>query len=163
MEQKQLVYDKLSEMKIPYNAIEHEAVFTIEEMKKLDFPEGCAVAKNLFLRDAKGKRHFLLATHHDQSIDLKSLGEKFGSTKLSFASDERLSKYLGVTKGAVSPLGLLNDSESAVEFYIDEALRSCNMLGVHPNDNTATVFIDCSDLIKLIQSTNHKVNFLKLS
>lgn len=161
MEQKQFVYNKLSEMEIPYTAIEHSAVYTIEEMKKLDFPENCTVAKNLFLRDAKGKRHFLLATYHDQPIDLKALEEKFGSTKLSFASDERLLKYLGVTKGAVSPLGLLNDVEQGVEFYIDESLRGCPMLGIHPNDNTATVFLSCDNLVKLLKLTNHETNFIK--
>ena len=162
MSQKNTVYDRLSKQQISYRTAEHEAVFTIDEMRGLDFPEETKVAKNLFLRDAKGKRHFLITLEPDTRADLKLLAEKFSSTKLSFASDERLLKYLGLYKGAVSPFGLINDGDNQVEFYIDKKLSHCKSLGVHPNDNRATVFLDCDCLVKFIESTGHKVHFFSL-
>lgn len=162
MSQKDAVYNLLSKLQIPYQPLEHEAVFTIDEMRGLDFPAEAKIAKNLFLRDAKGSRHFLLSADSDTRIDLKLLAEKFSSTKLSFASDERLFKYLGLYKGSVSPFGLINDEENQVEFYMDKKLSHCKSLGVHPNDNTATVLLNCNNLVKLIESTGHKVHFISL-
>ncbi|MDL2254348.1 prolyl-tRNA synthetase associated domain-containing protein [Ruminococcaceae bacterium OttesenSCG-928-I18] len=162
MEQKQKVLDALGEMQIPYECVEHPAVYTIEEMQKLDFPQGAVIAKNLFLRDAKGKRHFLVVVGSEQAINLKEMEGKLGSTKLSFASDERLGKYLGLTKGAVSPFGLLNDPEGKVEFYLDDTLLKEDKVGIHPNDNTATVFISGPDIVKFAASTGHKTNPLRL-
>lgn len=158
---KQEVYGKLAELQIPYRSMEHAAVYTIEEMQALLFPPGAVIAKNLFLRDAKGKRHFLVVAEANAKIDLGALGAKLGGTRLSFASDERLGKYLGLTKGAVSPFGLLNDGACGVEFYLDEKLRPCQELGVHPNDNTATVFLTCADLVKFAEATGHKVNWVR--
>ena len=154
------VYDKLDELQIPFERVEHAAVYTIEDMQALDFPPGATIAKNLFLRDAKGKRHFLVVAAADAKIDLSALGAKLG-TKLSFASDERLGKYLGLAKGAVSPFGLLHDAGHNVEFYLDEKLRPCQEVGVHPNDNTATVFVACAGLVKFAEATGHKVNFVR--
>lgn len=156
---KQAVYDKLAELGIKYELVEHPPVYTIEEMQRLDFPPQSTIAKNLFLRDAKGKRHFLLVADADANVDLRSLGEKLG-TKLSFASDDRLAKYLGLEKGAVSPFGLLNDQGQGVELYLDEKLRHSALIGVHPNDNTATVFVSCKDLMKFVKDTGHDISFL---
>lgn len=163
MSGKQAVYDKLKELDIPCRAVEHDAVFTVEEMSKLEFPPEAVAAKNLFLRDAKGKRHFLVTARAHQPVDLKALEGALGSTKLSFASEERLGKHLKLTKGSVTPLGLLNDPQGNVEFYLHDELRHCGSIGVHPNDNTATVFLSGASLIRFVEATGHTVNFVHLS
>lgn len=161
MSQKQLVYDTLEKMNIPFEKVEHTAVYTIEEMQKLGFPAGATVAKNLFLRDAKGKRHFLIVVGAEQPVNLKYLEEPLQSTKLSFASEERLQKHLGLAKGSVSPFGLLNDAEQWVEFYLDEKLLAHQVIGVHPNDNTATVFISPENLLQFVGATGHELHSIR--
>ena len=106
---KQEVYGLLREKDISFEKLEHEAVYTMEDMDKAGITAKGTVCKNLFLRDAKGKNHFLVTVPGEKRVDLKTLAEKIGSTKLSFASADRLSKYLGVEQGCVSPLGVLND------------------------------------------------------
>ncbi len=160
MNARQKVLNELAIQRIPHQMVEHIAIFTIDEMEKLEFPAGSTVAKNLFLRDDKGRRHFLLMAAPHQKINLKQLEDKLDSTKLSFASEERLEKYLGLTKGSVSPFGLINDAGGQVEFYIDDSLRTEKALGVHPNDNTATILLSCDDLVRFAKETGHEVNWL---
>ena len=135
------VLDLLAERRIPYEMEEHAAAYTIEEMEALRLRRPECVCKNLFLRDAKGRRHFLVTLRGDKHADLASLAEGMGSTKLSFASEERLLKYLGVEHGSVSPLCVLNDREAQVEVFFDRDLKALPVLGVHPNDNTATLYL----------------------
>lgn len=163
MSQKQFVYQTLTDSNIPFEVIEHPAVFTIEEMQELHFPADVSVAKNLFLRDGKGKRHFLLVVKAEQKVNLKQLEQVFQCSKLSFASEERLEMYLGLSKGSVSPLGLLNDTELQVECYVDEKFCGVEKIGVHPNDNTATVFLSFEHLRKMIESTGHPVQQINLT
>ena len=154
MKTKQEVIVKLDEMKINYTLIEHEPVYTIEEMEKIDIENIDYIVKNLFLRDAKGKKHYLVVADKDQKIDLKTLQEKIGSTKLSFASEDRLQKYLKLTKGAVSPFGILNDEEAEVEVVFDKNIVGRSHIGVHPNDNSATVVLSYEDLEKIVKEKN---------
>ena len=142
--QKQRVYDALDKLKIKYEVVEHEPVHTMEDMDRLGLPEKGTLCKNLFLRDSKGKRHFLVTCEESKKVDLKALG------KLSFASEERLEKYLGLKQGSVSPFGLMNDEDHAVEFFIDKDLSKCKSLGIHPLENTATVFLSYKDLDKFL-------------
>ena len=95
----------LKEKGIPFRWVEHKAVYTIEEMEELGLEKMEETAKNLFLRDQKGKNHFLVVIRADKQANLKELGEKLGGVRLSFASEERLEKYLGLKKGAVTPFG----------------------------------------------------------
>lgn len=150
MSQKQHVLRVLDDMGISYELIDHPAVFTIDELDQLRLPHSEAVVKNLFLRDAKGKRHFLVVMDKDKSADLKRLRQEIGCTALSFASEERLSRYLGLTKGEVTPFGALNDTERLVEVFFDRDLAQRPFLGVHPNDNTATVFLSFDDLCSVL-------------
>ena len=120
--QKQRVYDALDKLGIKYEVVEHEPVHTMEDMDRLGLPEKGTLCKNLFLRDAKGKRHFLITCDENAKVDLKSLGRQLGAGNLSFASEERLEKYLGLKQGSVSPFGLMNDTDHAVEFFIDKNL-----------------------------------------
>ena len=91
-------------------------------MDRLGLPQKGTLCKNLFLRDAKGKRHFLVTCDEKKTVDLKALGRTLGAGNLSFASEERLEKYLGLKQGSVSPFGLMNDTDHAVEFFIDKDL-----------------------------------------
>lgn len=159
---KQGVKAFLEEKNIPFEWVEHKAVFTIEEMEELGLESMDEIAKNLFLRDQKGKRHFLVVVKGMKQVNLKELGEKLG-TKLSFASEERLEKYMGLKKGAVTPLGILNDENCAVEVYMDEDLCKLERIGVHPNDNTASVYLSPADLLNIIKEHGNSLEVLSFT
>lgn len=155
------IYMLLREKDISYEAVEHEAVFTMEEMERAGIDRHGCICKNLFLRDAKGKQHFLVTVPDERRVDLKWLSEALGTSKLSFASAERLDKYLGVPQGSVSPFGILNDESRSVLFAADETLASLPVVGVHPNDNTATVFLSFADLRSIIEEHGNAVSLLR--
>lgn len=158
----QQVYDKLNELSINYEVYNHEAVFTVEEMKAA-LPnltaQGC---KNLFLRDNKGKQHFLVVMPEDKPFDLKFFSDNQSLGKLSFASEKRLLKYLGLTPGSVSPFGLINDTENHVITYIDQDLSECELVAFHPNDNTASIVLKSNDFKTYLNSINNKIKWIKL-
>ena len=160
--QKQRVYDALEQLKIKYEVVEHEPVHTMEDMDRLGLPQKGTLCKNLFLRDAKGKRHFLVICDEKKTVDLKTLGRQLGAGNLSFASEDRLEKYLGLKQGSVSPFGLMNDTEHAVEFFIDKDLSRCKSLGIHPLENTATVFLSFKDLDKFLWNLDVDAMKIKL-
>ena len=160
--QKQRVYDALEQLKIKYEVVEHEPVHTMEVMDRLGLPQKGTLRKNLFLRDAKGKRHFLVTCDEKKTVDLKTLGRQLGAGNLSFASEDRLEKYLGLKQGSVSPFGLMNDTEHAVEFFIDKDLSRCKSLGIHPLENTATVFLSFKDLDKFLWNLDVDAMKIKL-
>lgn len=136
---------------IPFEVTEHEPVFTIEEMERLGLTKLGTVCKNLFLRDGKGTKRFLVVMREDRRADLKRLSAQLNASRLSFASAERLMKYLGLTQGAVTPLGILNDASHQVIVVLDKGLLGEKRLGIHPCENTATLWISCPDLLKVIE------------
>ncbi len=156
------VLDLLDSKKIKYKLVEHEEVHTIEDMDKLGLLDMGYVCKNLFLRNANGKMNFVLSCHHSKEIDLKSIEKKIGSTRLSFGSDERLSKYLKLSQGYVSPFGVINDDSNSVIFIFDRDLVDKDMVGFHPNTNTATVFLSFKDMRKIIENHDNDVVLIKL-
>jgi len=162
MNARQKVYRHLETAGLSYKVSEHPPVYTIEEMERLELDRLGGIVKNLFLCDAKGKRHFLVMMRQDKKVDLKELQGKIGSTPLRFASPERLEKHLGLEKGAVSPFGVLNDQEHAVEVVVDEDLKGFDLLGVHPNDNTATVWIAYADLEQVIKGQGNPLTHLRI-
>ncbi len=153
---------KLDEMGISYEIDRHEAVYTIEAMVELGLDKKGEVVKNLFLRDAKGKRHFLVVLPGGKQADLKEIRDQLGTSALSFASEDRLARYLKLGKGAVSPLGVLNDSDQSVEVVFEKGLVGQKKLGIHPNDNTATVWVSWDSLKKIVDSCGNTVHFIKL-
>lgn len=155
------IYDYLQEHKIEYVKYEHPAVFTCEEAEKLCPEMPGESIKNLFLRDDKGKRHFLVVVGKDKIVDLKKLQGILGVSRLSFGSPERLEKYLGVTPGSVTILALINDPDHSVELIIDAELEG-KVLQCHPLINTATLVIQPTDLKNFLASTGHKVDYLAL-
>ena len=151
------VYALLNDKGIPYEAVEHEAVFTMEEMERAGIDAHGCICKNLFLRDAKGRQHYLVTVPDERRVDLKWLSAALSSSKLSFASAERLDTYPKLPQGSVSPLGILNDESRSVIFAADAALASLPAIGVHPNDNTATVFLSFADLRRIIEAHGNSV------
>lgn len=159
--EKQAVIELLNHLKITYEFVLHQAVFTIDEMEKLNLPKAEVVAKNLFLRDDKKQNYYLVSAHEGKRVDLKALREKIASRPLSFASEEDLNTILGLQKGAVTPFGILNDQERRVKVLID-AVFSDGLIGVHPNVNTATVWLKTTDLIKIIRQHGNSVELVEL-
>lgn len=159
---KQNVYDLLQQKGIAYEVMEHEAVFTMEDMDAAGITAKGTVCKNLFLRDAKGKNHFLVTVPEEKKVDLGDLAGQLYSSKLSFASPERLEKYLGVVQGSVSPLGILNDESREVTVVFDKDLCNDPAVGIHPNDNTATIWLAFRDLQKIIKEHGNDIEFVKL-
>lgn len=157
---KQEVRDLLDAKKISYEWMDHAPVFTMEEMDAAGISQKGNVCKNLFLRDAKGKNHFLVVMLEEKRADLSKLAEQLDSTKLSFASPERLEKYLGVRQGSVSPFGILNDEAHQVLVVFDKDLATKPLVGVHPNDNTATLWLQFRDLEAIIRETGNPTRFV---
>lgn len=114
------------------------------------------------MKNSNGKKHYLVVLKGDKKADLKSIKSQINSTALSFASEERLEKYLGLSKGAVTPLGIINDDEHLVNIVLDEDLKNEEILGVHPNVNTSTVFISYNDLIKFINSFGNEIFYVNI-
>lgn len=156
------VLELLNNKNIKYNLIEHEEVHTIEDMNKLGLLDKGYVCKNLFLRNANGKIHYLVSCSHEKNIDLKDLATKIGSTRLSFGSDERLSKYLGLKQGYVSPFGVINNSDQSVIFVFDKDLKNMKNVGFHPNTNKATVFLDFNDVVKIIEEHGNEIMYINI-
>ena len=154
---KQKIYDFLAEKNIPYEVLEHDVVCTMEEMDAAGITQKGTVCKNMFMRDYKGKNHFLLTVPEEKHVDLRALAEYIGSSKLSFGSAERLDKYLGLTQGSVSPLGLLNNEDKSVVMIFDRDLIDNDEVGVHPNENTATIWLKFSDLRKIIEDHGNEI------
>ncbi len=146
----------LDDKGINYELVKHEPAYTVDDILRMGVDSHGIICKNLFLRDAKGKRHFLVVLRSDKQADLKSIGEKLGA-HLSFASEERLAKYLNLTKGAVTPLGVMYDANAAVEVLLDSELDCGTPLGVHPCENDASVFLSYAQLVSLIESNGNKL------
>ena len=149
---KAAVYRLLTERGIWHEITEHPAVYNMEEMAAVDLPYPEADGKNLFLRDDKKQHYYLLTLRGDKRVDLKAYRQANGTRPLSFASAEDLQAKLGLLPGAVTPLGALNDREGQVEVFLDQDfLAPPGLIGVHPNDNTATLWLRTEDLIALLR------------
>lgn len=160
LEEENQVYRYLESLGINYTRHPHPPVYTVEEAEEYWKDIQGAHTKNLFLRDNKGKRHFLVTLERSKNASLADISEKLQVGKLSFASDRRLEKYLGLTTGAVSPLGLINDQENQVEVVLDSDLEKYPYVNFHPNVNTATVTIPWQDFVHFLESTGSKIHRL---
>ena len=158
---KQETYDYLTAQGITYEITEHEAVFNMEELDAVELPYPDCDAKNLFVRDDKKRNYYLITVRGDKRVDLKEFRKKHGLRNLSFASADDLMSIMKLIPGAVSPLGLLSDEERKVTLYLDAAFGN-GPVGVHPNDNTATVWLKAADLVKVIQEHGNPVNIVEI-
>jgi Ala-tRNA(Pro) deacylase len=154
------IYQFLADHDIAYERHDHPPVFTCEEAERLVPDVPAAKTKNLFLRDRKGRRHFLVVVGYEKAVDLKALTSLLGVSKLGFASPARLKRHLGVDPGSVSILGLVNDVDQAVEVIVDEDLWGAEAFRCHPLVNTSTLTIPRDDLQRFLHITGHQVRIL---
>ncbi len=156
------VYHALDALGISYEAYTHPPVFTSEDVEKYwrDIP--AVPVKNLFLRNKKGNREYLVIVGVEKRVDLQQLVKVIGDDRLSFGSAERLMHTLGLTPGSVSPFGLLHDASQAVQVIIDAALRGADRLIFHPNINTASVTISFGDLEKFLAARGNTVRYIRV-
>ena len=142
----------LEEKNIAYESVKHKAVFSIGEMESVHLENSERIAKNLFLRDDKKREYYLVSIRNDRIADLKALRLMIGSRPLSFASEENLESILCLSKGEVTPFGLLNDSEHRTKFILDSYFVN-GLIGIHPNDNSETVFLKVDDLFLIFKES----------
>jgi len=159
-EKEQDLLKLLKQQAIAYTRHEHPPVFTVEEAKKYWQNIDGAHAKNLFLRNNKGNRHYLVVLEESKTADLRGLSDKLGSGRLSFASERRLLNHLGLETGAVSPFGLMNDSQKAVTAVIDHDLSKYDLVNFHPNVNTATLTVSYRDFEKFLKYCGNEVIYI---
>ena len=161
-EQMKIVLDALDDFGIAYEVIEHPAVHTIEEMDALGIFEVGEVCKNLFLRNANGKTHYVVSMCKSKHPDIQgSIKPQLGSSRLSFGFPERLQKHLGLLPGSVTPFGVINNTAHDVKVVFDRDLLTLDRpVGFHPNVNTAFVWLKFSDLLKFIEAQGNEVIFI---
>ena len=159
---KKEIYALLSTRNIWYEVTEHKAVYNMAEVAEIRLPYPEADAKNLFIRDDKKRNYYLITVKGDKRVDLKAFRQQNGTRPLTFASDQDLMDILGLIPGAVTPLGLLNDREHKVTFWLDKSfLEGSGLIGVHPNDNTATVWLKTEDLLRLLEENGTQITLFE--
>ncbi|HIC8798553.1 prolyl-tRNA synthetase associated domain-containing protein [Aeromonas veronii] len=156
------IYSLLDQLAIPYQRFDHPPVFTCEEASRLlpDLP--AAKTKNLFLRDPKSERLFLVVTPEEKRVDLKALATALGIKRLSFGSPERLDAVLGLIPGSVTLLAMVRDRENAVELVVDEAIWQAEQVQCHPLVNTATLIIRLDDVRRLLAHLGREATVMRL-
>lgn len=152
----------LEKKHIPFEVVNHPHANTIAEIDSFNLPHKESIVKNLFLRDDKKRNYYLLVVAKDKTVNLKSVKETIQSRPLSFASQNDLLKYLQLPKGSVTPLGILNNEEHNVQVYLDEDVMHDSLIGIHPNDNTATIFMKPIDLQSIILDHGNPCTILHL-
>ena len=156
----------LDSQDIPYQHIAHPPVYTCEEAERLrpstGEAENAVSTKNLFLCDKKGRRTFLVMTACEKRLDLKELAARIGVKKLRFGSEGRLEASLGVGRGAVTVLGLVNDQQRQVELWVDDEIWGGEHFLCHPLVNTATLVLTKASLESFFEITGHEVNLVQM-
>jgi len=156
------VYEVLKELQIPFDYYEHPPVPTIEEAMLYWKDIEAAHCKNLFFRNHKGDRHYLVVFHYWHKMDVRLLEQKLKQGKLSFASGWRLEKYLNLKPGSISPFGLIHDKTRHVKLYLDDKLLNYERLSFHPNDNTASLVIKKDDFVRYLDFTGNEREWAEL-
>ena len=160
---KQEIYDFIKSRNIWYEVTEHKAVFSMKELSEVEvlYPE--YDAKNLFVRDDKKRNYYLITVRGNKRVDLKKFRNDNGIRPLSFASADDLKNIMDLVPGAVTPFGLLNDKDLKVTFYLDkDFFKDEQIIGIHPNDNTATIWLKVTDLIDIIKGYGHEINVVDI-
>jgi Ala-tRNA(Pro) deacylase len=161
-EQEAAVAAKLSALAIPFTRHQHPPVATVDEASAHWAGIDATHCKNLFLRNQKGTRHYLVVLTASKRADLRAIADQIGDGKLSFASPERLMTHLGLTPGSVSPFGLINDREHGVRVVLDRDFASSRRLAFHPNINTATLTISAADFAKFLAACGNPVQHVSI-
>ncbi|MCH7658188.1 MAG: prolyl-tRNA synthetase associated domain-containing protein [Bacteroidetes bacterium] len=156
------IYEVLDDLDIKYEYYEHPPAPTIDEARKYWRNIEATHCKNIFFRNHKGNRHYLVILDSGQQLDIHDMEKRLKQGKLSFASPRRLKKYLGLEQGSVSPFGLINDNENHVHLFIDRNLQKAHTISFHPNVNTASLVIYYKDFIRFLDWSGNSYEFLKL-
>ena len=158
---KEEIYQYLNDHGIAFEVTEHQPIATWEELIRIELPHPEAEAKNLFVRDDKKRNYYVITVNGDKRVDLKEFRKAHGLRPLSFASSDDLMTMLQLTPGEVTPLGLLNDSACKIALFLDNAFKD-KLIGIHPNDNTATVWMKTDDLVRIIRAHGNIVEFVEI-
>lgn len=157
------VYEFLDSHGVEYKTLKHPAAFTIEECNKVRDFFHAPVFKNLFLTNKQQNRFYLLLMPGDKAFKTKYLSQQINSARLSFAGEEHMKKYLGVTPGSVTPMGLLNDLNKDVRLLIDSELKGCEDFACHPCINSASLLLKFRDLTDIvIPAMGHEIEWVEL-
>ena len=162
IERREIVFDYLNRAKIVFDWYEHPQAPTADIAKQYWRNDGSAQCKNLFLRNHKGDRHYLVIFDANINLPIHDLEKRLKQGKLSFASEQRMERYLGLKPGSVSPFGLINDTGNHVHLFIDKNLSIATNLSFHPNDNTATVVIAQPEFMRFMELCGNSFEFLEL-
>lgn len=156
------IYAALEALAIPFEKFDHPPLFTCEDSEKYELPDMGGHTKNLFIRNKRGDKYYLVTVCAEKRVDLKALAKLLAESKLSFASPERLMEVLKLTPGSVSPFALINDTEKQVTVIIDNGLMRHDRLGYHPGLNTQTLVITSKDLPKFLEAQGYARNYIEL-
>ena len=156
------VSERLEALGIAFERYEHPPVATVEEAERHWAGIDATHCKNLFLRNQRGDRHYLVVLVHSKRADLRAVANQIGDGKLSFASPERLMTHLGLTPGSVSPFGLIHDGDHRVRVVLDRDLEAASRLSFHPNINTATYVVSAPDFARFLRSCGHSVQYVTI-
>jgi Ala-tRNA(Pro) deacylase len=152
----------LANLGITVERHEHPPVATADEGREHWAGIEAVHCKNLFLRNQRGDRHYLVILRATKRADLRAVAAQIGDGKLSFASPERLMTYLGVTPGSVSPFGLLHDTGRHVRVYLDRELAAASRVSFHPNINTVTLVLTFADFKRFLAERGHRVEHIEV-
>jgi len=162
MNKREKVIEILEKLNIDFELHEHPPVPSVEEALPYWNQIDATHCKNLFFRNHKGNRHYLVILRHDRLLNIRDLEQRLKQGKISFASQNRMEKYLGLTGGSVSVFGLINDSENHIHLFLDEALEKAERITFHPNENTSTLVISRASLLAFLQWSGNSYEFIKL-
>jgi Ala-tRNA(Pro) deacylase len=156
------VISYLNDLNIPFELHEHPPVPTVEEALPYWKDIDATHCKNLFFRNHKGNRHYLVILDHRRQLNIKDLEQKLKQGKISFASPKRMERYLGLGAGSVSAFGIINDHENHVHIFLDEALQSATRISFHPNENNATLVISFASFLRFLETSGNSYEFIAL-
>ena len=156
------VYRILDELSVLFDYYEHPPTPTVEEARRYWTDEDAAYCKNLFFRNHKGNRHYLVILEHSQVLDIHDLEQRLKQGKISFASEQRMEKYLGLKPGSVSPFGLINDREHHVHVFFDKNLQQAQKISFHPNDNRVSLVLPADGFWRYMDWTTNGYEFIQL-
>ena len=156
------LYKLLEELGIAYDYYGHAAAPTVEEAAKYWKDLDATHCKNIFFRNHKGNRHYLVVLEHTRELNIRDLELRLRQGKLSFASPKRLMKYLGLTPGSVTPLGLINDVTRHVHLFLDKNLRESEKISFHPCINMASLVIAYTDFIKFLEHCGNSYEYIDM-
>jgi Ala-tRNA(Pro) deacylase len=162
MNQREQVVKVLKELEIPYEIHEHPPVPTVEDALPYWNKIDATHCKNLFFRNHKGNRHYLVILKHEYQLNIRDLEQRLRQGKISFASPVRMERYLGLSGGSVSVFGLINDQEHHVHLFLDKELQTARKISFHPNENTATFVISYDSFLRFLDWTGNSYEFLTL-